>query len=119
MTALDRGSLQGPSVAAVLGSAAEMESDHYLSELLRSVAARYSLEPSLRETYLRAVDSIESDHYRSEVLGALRFAVRRLEGGDPPPLPERPPLPAPAASTGTGGGFGGSASLRQAGIRVA
>ena len=54
----------------------EVESDHYLSELLLKVLDRHPVTGDVRTAFLSAMDSIESTHYRGRVADALLRAER-------------------------------------------
>ena len=56
----------------VLTAALSIESDHYLSEVLKAVGVAYPMDNATRPAYERAVDAIGSDHYRGKLLVALR-----------------------------------------------
>lgn len=71
-TALERDDLSRENLRALLEQAAEgIESDHHVANILTRLAARYPLEPGLREPFLRAAASLESDHHRANVYGIV------------------------------------------------
>lgn len=82
-TALARGDLSRENLSVLLEAAASgIESDHQLGEILMELGARYPLEPSLRDPFLRAASTIESDHQKGRVYGF----VLQQEGLRPPEM---------------------------------
>lgn len=70
--ALETGRLTGPQVALLLERAGEeISSDHELTQVLMTAAAKYPLEAELRSSYLRATRTIESDHEKRRALSAV------------------------------------------------
>ena len=55
----------------ILRSAATIESDNELSNVLRSAAARFVVDDSLRPLFFQAVESLSSDYERRRVLQAV------------------------------------------------
>ena len=75
---VDDSRLSAALLTAVLDAATrELESDHYLSELLLRVLERHAVTGEARTAFLRAMDSLASRHYRGQVADALLRAERR------------------------------------------
>jgi beta-lactamase regulating signal transducer with metallopeptidase domain len=67
--------------ARLLQAAATIESDFELASFLVSFAKVYSeMTPALRETFMKAADSIESEHEYGRVMQSVRGTARRTSG---------------------------------------
>jgi len=61
--------LSGDEVILLLDNIGRnLESDHYISDILRSHDDVFLISPQSTDAYIRSVKSLESDHYMSEVL---------------------------------------------------
>ncbi len=66
---LEKDELTDEELAVIIdGAANEVNSDHYLSEILRSNERRFLQSDESIEAYIEATEEINSDHYRAEVL---------------------------------------------------
>ncbi|MEM9328612.1 MAG: hypothetical protein AAGA85_23295 [Bacteroidota bacterium] len=72
---LEKEDLKVDELVVIIEEAAdEVDSDHYLSEILRSNERRFFESERTIEAFIEASEDIGSDHYRSEVLkSALRY----------------------------------------------
>lgn len=71
LQALLESDLGGSQIDAVVESAATIESDHNLAEILTTVARTGRLSDTGRGSFLRALGSIDSDHNKGMVLEAF------------------------------------------------
>jgi len=55
----------------VLETVGRMDGDYEKSRVLQEVAHRYSLQGALRESYIKAAESISSEYERNRALGAV------------------------------------------------
>jgi hypothetical protein len=66
---LEQAQLNEPQYRTVVANAARrVESDHYLAEILKTLAAEQPLTARLLDDYIAASRELESDHYRTVVL---------------------------------------------------
>ena len=65
----------------LLQSASEIESDFELASFLVAFAAKYpEMSAAMRESFMKAADSIESQHEYGRVMQSVRGAARRTSG---------------------------------------
>ena len=82
LTSLLKGSDNSADVQArLLQAASTIESDFELASFLVSFAKVYpEMSPTLRETFMKAADSIESEHEYGRVMQSIRGNARRTSG---------------------------------------
>ncbi len=70
--ALSRDDLSLENLEALLESATlGIESDHQMAQILKGLADRYTLDPTLRPAFLRAASTLDSDHQKGEVYSVV------------------------------------------------
>lgn len=68
---MDHNKLSNDSVGKVLNAVGRITSDYEKSRVLLNVAHSYSLEGALRESYIKAANSIQGEFERNRALAAV------------------------------------------------
>jgi hypothetical protein len=68
---MDTNKLSNASLAKVLDAVLRIQSDNEKSRVLTTVARSYSLDGTLRDSYIKAADSIHGEFERNRALAAV------------------------------------------------
>ena len=68
---MESNKLSTPSVGRVIDGVKEIKSDYEKSRVLQTVAQNYQLEGALRDSYIKAANSISSDYERNRAMAAV------------------------------------------------
>jgi hypothetical protein len=68
---MDQNKLSNDSVGKVLNSVSRITSDYDKARVLSTVARSYALDGALRESYIKAANSIQGEFERNRALAAV------------------------------------------------